>query len=164
MVSLCDDPAERARFFAALVEHTDRGRLVVALRADRMGDLSAYPAFARLVERGLYLLSAMGTPELRAAIEGPAQQGGLLVEEGLVVLLVRDVEGEPGALPLLSHALRETWERREGGTLTVAGYRDRQHPRFGGPVGGGDISAGARRAATNAARPPVAPGVTDARW
>ena len=33
------------------------------------------------------------------------------------------MQGEPGALPLLSHALRETWKRREGRTLTVAGYR-----------------------------------------
>ena len=38
-------------------------------------------------------------------------------------LLVREVEGEPGALPLLSHALRQTWERREGRTLTVEGYQ-----------------------------------------
>jgi WD domain, G-beta repeat len=37
---------------------------------------------------------------------------------------VREVEGEPGALPLLSHAMRRTWERREGRTLTVAGYRE----------------------------------------
>ena len=28
----------------------------------------------------------------------------------------------PGALPHLSHALVETWLRREGATLTVAGY------------------------------------------
>ena len=37
---------------------------------------------------------------------------------------MRDVEREPGALPLLSHALRQAWERREGQTLTVAGYRE----------------------------------------
>ena len=30
---------------------------------------------------------------------------------------------QPGALPLLAHALRATWERRDGATLTVAGYR-----------------------------------------
>jgi hypothetical protein len=36
---------------------------------------------------------------------------------------MRDVSGEPGALPLLSHVLRQTWLRREGSTLTVAGYR-----------------------------------------
>ncbi len=37
--------------------------------------------------------------------------------------MVREVEGEPAALPLLSHVLRETWERREGPTLTVDGYK-----------------------------------------
>ena len=37
---------------------------------------------------------------------------------------MRDVVDEPGALPLLSHALAETWARREGRVLTVAGYRD----------------------------------------
>ena len=36
---------------------------------------------------------------------------------------MRDVAGEPGALPLLSHALAETYERREGPVLTAAGYR-----------------------------------------
>ena len=98
--------------------------LVVAMRADRMGDVSSHPEFARLVERSLHLLGAMDDSELRAAIEGPAHQAGLLLEPGLVDLLVRDVEREPGALPLLSHALRSAWERREGQTLTVAGYRE----------------------------------------
>ena len=66
----------------------------------------------------------MSEADLRAAIEGPARQVGLLLEPGLVDLLVREVEGEPGALPLLSHALHETWQRREGRTLTVEGYQD----------------------------------------
>src|SRR5262249_46231755 len=47
----------------------------------------------------------------------------LRLEPGLVDLLNREVADEPGALPLLSHVLRETWERREGPTLTVAGYQ-----------------------------------------
>ena len=47
---------------------------------------------------------------------------------------------KPGALPLLSHALRQTWERREGRTLTVAGYRaTRRHPRRRRPVGRGGL-------------------------
>jgi DNA-binding SARP family transcriptional activator/WD40 repeat protein len=123
-LTLCQDTGERVRFFAALVAHAERAPLVVAMRADRVGDVSLYPEFARLVERGLYLLAAMDGTELRAAIEVPAHQAGLLLEPGLVDLLVRDIEREPGALPLLSHALRQAWERREGRTLTVAGYRE----------------------------------------
>ena len=122
-VSLCSEPDEALRFFAALAEHGLRAPLVVAMRADRLSDATAQPGFARLVERGLHLLGPMTATDLRAAIEGPARIGGLLLEAGLVDLLVREVEGEPGALPLLSHALRQTWERREGRTLTVAGYQ-----------------------------------------
>jgi DNA-binding SARP family transcriptional activator/WD40 repeat protein len=122
-VTLCRDDAERADFFAALAGHAERTLLIVALRADRLGEVSAHPAFARLVERGLYLLKRMSAEQLREVIEAPARQAGLLLEPGLVELLVRDVEGEPGSLPLLSHALRQTWERREGSTLSVAGYQ-----------------------------------------
>jgi hypothetical protein len=43
-------------------------------------------------------------------------------EPGLVDLLLHDVGHEPGALPLLSHALLETWQRRRGHTLTLSGY------------------------------------------
>jgi DNA-binding SARP family transcriptional activator/WD40 repeat protein len=122
-VSQCGDLAEQTGFFAALADHADRGLLILALRADRLGEISSYPRIARLVERGLYLLTAMDESSLRAAIEGPARQAGLPLEPGLAELLVREVANEPGGLPLMSHALRETWVRREGHTLTVAGYR-----------------------------------------
>ena len=54
-------------------------------------------------------------------IEKPAEQAGLILEPGLVEILVRDADGR--ALPLLSHALRQVWFRREGRVLTVDGYR-----------------------------------------
>ena len=123
-VTVCSDPGERERYFAALAAHVGAGRaLVVSLRADHLGDLAPYPDIARVLEEGMYLLGPMGEPDLRMAIEGPARRAGLRLEPGLVDLLVREVEGEPAALPMLSHVLRETWERREGPTLTVAGYR-----------------------------------------
>lgn len=122
VVTLCDDADERARFLGALAAHAERAPLVVAIRADRLGDVTAHAGFARLVEPAIHLLGAMDEHELRAAIEGPARMAGLLLEPGLVDVLVREVEGEPGSLPLLSHALRTTWEHREGRTLTVAGY------------------------------------------
>ena len=121
--SLCTDSDERERFFAALVTHTEKGRVVLALRADHTGDIAATQGLAALVERGLFLLGPMSTASLRVAIESPARQHGLVLEPGLTDLLAREIEGEPGALPLLSHALRETWLRHEGRTLTVAGYQ-----------------------------------------
>src|SRR5678810_1429980 len=61
---------------------------------------------------------------LRRAIEEPAKYGRWEFEPGLVDLILRDVGDEPGALPLLSHALLETWKRRAGHTLTLKGYAD----------------------------------------
>ena len=123
-VTLCTDPVERSRYAAALAVHVGSGgSLALSLRADHLGDFAPYPAIARVLEDGLYLLGPMSEAGLLSAIEGPARRAGLRLEPGLVDLLVREVEGEPAALPLLSHALRETWERREGPTLTVGGYR-----------------------------------------
>ena len=65
----------------------------------------------------------MGDDELRAVIETPAEIAGLRLEPGLSDLVLRDASGEAGALPMLSHAMLETWRRRSGRTLTVEGYR-----------------------------------------
>ena len=119
----CTDSRERAAFLAGLVAEAATCPVVISMRVDRLGAAAGYPPLARLIEQGLYLLGPMDENDLRAAITGPAQAAGLLLEPGLVDLLVREVENQPGALPLLSHALRRTWERREGRTLTIAGYQ-----------------------------------------
>jgi WD40 repeat protein len=70
----------------------------------------------------------MTIDELRHAIEEPARRGGWEFEGGLVEVMLQDLsthgshEPEPGALPLLSHALLATWERRRGRVLTLEGY------------------------------------------
>lgn len=123
-VTLCLDPDERTAFLDALSGRRPAGaEVVLALRADRLAALSAHRGFARLLEQGMHLLGDMDEQSLRTAVEGPARQAGLLLEPGLVDLLVQEVAGERGALPLLSHALAQTWEEREGRTLTVEGYR-----------------------------------------
>src|SRR5574338_1127769 len=55
-------------------------------------------------------------------MEEPARRGRWEFESGLVDLLLHDVGREPGALPLLSHALLETWQRRRGRVMTLSGY------------------------------------------
>ncbi len=117
-------PAVVTAFLDQLVALTSSGtRVVAVVRADQLGGLSTSAGMARLAERGLHLVTPMSTDGLREAVEGPAAQAGLRLEPGLVELLVRDIEDEPGALPLLSHALAETWVRREAGVLTLDGYR-----------------------------------------
>lgn len=119
----CEEVEERTEFIRTLVAELDTRTVVIALRSDRLADLAAHPDLGRHVEEGLLLVAGLGEEGLRQAVEAPARQAGLHLEPGLVDLLVREVEGDPGALPLFSHALLETWKRREGNTLTVDGYR-----------------------------------------
>ncbi|RZU03375.1 DNA-binding SARP family transcriptional activator [Kribbella rubisoli] len=121
--SLCQDVTERQAFLARLNDHATSAPLILSLRADRLADIASHPGFARSLEDGLHLLTGMSDVELRSAITEPARLASLVVEPGLVDLLVGEVAGRPGALPLMSHVLAETWQRREGRTLTVAGYR-----------------------------------------
>lgn len=123
LFTLCEDPEETRVFLDTLTHETAHRPVVVALRADHLADLTAHTAFSRLVERGLYLVGGLDEAGLRQAVVGPARQAGLLLEPGLVDVLLTEVRDDPGALPLLSHALLETWKRREGNTLTVDGYR-----------------------------------------
>lgn len=66
------------------------------------------------------LVGAMSPQELRWAITEPALRAGYTVEGALVSVL----EAEHAPLPLVSHALLETWRRRRGTRLTVASYEE----------------------------------------
>ena len=67
--------------------------------------------------------------EVRAALGHRASRrrrsasGGLRFEADLAGTILDDVRGEPGAMPLLQHALLELWKRRSGRWLPAAGYR-----------------------------------------
>ena len=105
------------------LRETGSASVVVALRADFYGRCADHPRLAAALAEHQHLLGPMRSDELRRAIEGPARAAGLRLEAGLVDAMLADVEGEPGALPLLSHALYESWARRDGRVLTMAGYR-----------------------------------------
>src|SRR5918994_3656119 len=121
--TLCRDEDERRAFIDALLAAAERGtRVVIALRADFYGHCAAYPRLAAALEDRQAPVGPMSEDELRRAIERPAERAGLLLEPGLVEGILRDVVGQPGALPLLSHSLLETWKRRSGRVLTLIGY------------------------------------------
>ncbi len=118
------DVADVITFLQELSRVLESGRAIVAtIRADQLAALAYDPSFADRAQRCLLLLTPMTEPALRRAIEEPARRSGLRLEPGLVDLLVREIAGEPGGLPLLGHTLVETWARREGDTLTVEGYQ-----------------------------------------
>ena len=122
----CRDRAERAAFFDALVEGAgdpdERLVVVLAIRADFYGRCAEHAELSTLVSANQVLVGPMRRDELRRAIELPGRRAGLRIEPGLVSALVGDVAAEPGGLPLLSAALVELWQRREGRTLRYEVY------------------------------------------
>jgi WD40 repeat protein/tRNA A-37 threonylcarbamoyl transferase component Bud32 len=128
LFTACTDEGQRAAFVDVLTRATadPRGRAVVAvaLRADFYGRFAGYPELAELLGPNHVLVGPMQASELRRAVELPAGRVGLRVEPELVDALVDDIEGEPGALPLLSTALLELWGKRSDNTLTLASYRE----------------------------------------
>ncbi|MFE6867724.1 helix-turn-helix domain-containing protein [Kitasatospora sp. NPDC057692] len=123
--TLCTDPAERAAFIDLLLAACDpdsRLRVVLAVRADFFGRCADHHGLAVALREAALLVGPMGPAELREAIVKPAAGAGLIVERALTSRIIEEIDGEPGGLPLLSHALLETWRRRKGRALTEAAY------------------------------------------
>ncbi|MEU5249644.1 helix-turn-helix domain-containing protein, partial [Streptomyces asoensis] len=138
-LSTSHGPSEGARGASG-----DPAVVVLGVRADLSGRCLEIPDLVPVFTDGLFVLAPMSVSGLREAVTRPADLAGLTLEPGLVPLLLRDAglrdepadpsggapePGHPlpdvtpsGALPLISHALLTTWQRREGATLTVAGY------------------------------------------
>lgn len=117
---------EAEQFIANLADTLQRGdgliRVLITLRADFLDRCLTFPVLRDLLQGGQYLLGPMLGPALREAIVRPAQEVGAYFEKGLVGMILREVEQEPGALPLLQHALYELWRARRGPWLTIDAY------------------------------------------
>jgi WD40 repeat protein/class 3 adenylate cyclase len=128
LFTLCRDEFEREAFIDNLLTALNQSEgtmtLILTLRADFYAHLAHYPELRDAVAKHQEYIGPMTTDELRRAIEEPARRGHWAFDPGLVDLILRDIGDEPGALPLLSHALLETWKRRAGHTLTLKGYAD----------------------------------------
>lgn len=125
--TLCQDAAERAQFVKNLryAGTIDGGRVVIVptMRADFLARAAESPDLAELLSTHQFIVNPMEPGELRRAIEEPAQLVGLRFEPGLVERILSDVGREPGALPLLEHALRELFEKRSSeNVMTVQAY------------------------------------------
>jgi WD40 repeat protein len=126
LFALCHNEDERGAFIGNLLTAASEPEgsvyVVITLRADFYAHCAAYEQLREALAWSQEYIGAMSDGELRRAIEEPARRGRWEFEPGLVDLLLHDVGHEPGALPLLSHALLETWQRRRGHTLTLSGY------------------------------------------
>lgn len=138
LFTLGADDRQCDEFLAALQElalprPTNRSVVILAIRADFYGRCLDHPILEESLKHRSYLLGPMRLNELAAAITRPAELAGYRLEPGLEELVITELCGasgradrrgyDPGALPLLSHVMRATWQRRDGGRLTIDGYR-----------------------------------------
>jgi WD40 repeat protein/DNA-binding SARP family transcriptional activator len=130
LFTLCRDEFECEAFIDNLLTALSSSQverlltIILTIRADFYSHLAQYPELREAVAKGQEYIGPMNADELRRAIVEPAKRANWEFETGLVDLILRDVGDEPGALPLLSHALLETWHRRSGRTMTLKGYLD----------------------------------------
>jgi transcriptional regulator with XRE-family HTH domain len=124
----CDHEGERASFVEAMLAAwrpaASAVTLIVALRSSACHRVDAYPELAAAVAAGQTLIGPLNTGDLHRAIELPAAASGLLLQPGLTETILEDLAGQPGALPLMAHALCETWKRRRRVALTITGYHE----------------------------------------
>jgi hypothetical protein len=129
--TLCQDRAEREGFLA-LLQHVATAAdgptlVIIAMRADFVGQATHYAALADMLSRGPgspFLVTPMTDQELRRAIIEPARVVGVSVEDVLVETVVQEVSREPGLLPLMAYALAQLWTtRRSDNVLTLRAYR-----------------------------------------
>ncbi|MFI6737749.1 NACHT and WD repeat domain-containing protein [Nonomuraea sp. NPDC050451] len=147
LFTVCADDRQRRIFIDLLSRIADpypeaeapaarpAGLVVIGMRADFYAACAGHPGLRTALEDAPLLVGAMSRAEVREAIIFPAQDVGLEIEPGLVELLLRDLGAtngpgeeettgyEAGRLPLLAHALRVSWQQRNGATLTVEGYQ-----------------------------------------
>jgi len=132
LFTLCRSEAEQASFvdnlLTAAFKQDGKAIIMIVLRADFYAHCARFNMLRNALAKHQEYIGSMTAQELRCAIEKPAQLGHWELEPGLVDLLLHDVGAdsdevpEPGALPLLSHALLTTWNRRRGRKLTISGY------------------------------------------
>ncbi|KOX16369.1 hypothetical protein ADK67_40125 [Saccharothrix sp. NRRL B-16348] len=124
--TLCGDEVERESFITVLTAVAGAGggrvRVVLGIRADFYADCGVHGSLVEAMRDAQFTVGPMTVEELRRTITHPARKAQCAVESGLLIHLVSHAHSQPGALPLLSHALRETWRRRKGNTLTLAGF------------------------------------------
>jgi WD40 repeat protein len=125
LFTLGADQTERTAFLDMLLTACapdSRLRVVIAVRADFFGRCAEHPQLAETLQDATVLVAPMDAAALREAIVKPAAAAGLIVERSLTARIVDEAIGRPGSLPLMSHALLETWSRRRGRALTAEMY------------------------------------------
>ncbi|MEO0843567.1 MAG: CHAT domain-containing protein, partial [Cyanobacteria bacterium J06643_5] len=124
--TLCSDTDSRYLFIDNLLNLTKISgcHIIITLRADFFAEALSYRPLADALQDAQVNLAAMDEEELRAAIEKPAANYSVGLEEGLSQRLIDAVLSSPSNLPLLEFTLTQLWEKQWDGWLTHQAYEE----------------------------------------
>ncbi|MBW4631676.1 MAG: WD40 repeat domain-containing protein [Iphinoe sp. HA4291-MV1] len=114
-----DSGEEAAAFVKLLLEGTQQQELpiyvVLTMRSDFLGDCAQFRDLPEAINDSQYLIPRLTRDQLRAAITGPVAVGKEEITPRLVNRLINDVGDNPDQLPILQHALMQTWNYHQLG-------------------------------------------------
>jgi hypothetical protein len=125
---------DKAESFVKLLAHAanvENGRVILlfAMRSDFVSNCATYPKLNELLNKQFIQIGAMQPEELVSAIAQPALRVGLRIDPDLIAQIINDMQGEPGALPLMEFALKDLFDAQQakGGliALTLSDYLER---------------------------------------
>ena len=113
------------------ITQTTNSRIIVvlAMRSDFISHCATHPELRTLMSQQFQLVGAMSPQELTKAITLPCLEVGAEIDPELVSRILTDMKGEPGALPLMSFALRDLFDQEKSAIgeqmdLTLKEYLD----------------------------------------
>ncbi|MGD8713083.1 MAG: hypothetical protein PVG70_00955 [Desulfobacterales bacterium] len=97
--------------------------ILMSLRADFLSQALANGLLVKVLDTyPIKILGSMDETSLRAAIESPAKQLGVIFEPGLTDRIIQDLGDAPGTLPLLEFTLSQLWDQQIYAKLDHATY------------------------------------------
>lgn len=127
LFTLCTDRFIREQFVNNLetffLEESANHSLIITMRSDFESQATDLEQFYLHFQNAIVNIPPLSLGELRDAIEKPAEMVGLKFQDGVVDALLKDILGEPAALPLLQFTLLKLWEKRERRFVTWNAYK-----------------------------------------
>lgn len=87
--------------------------ILFSMRSDFVSNCATYPKLNELLNRQFIQIGAMQGHELVSAIAQPALRVGLRIDPDLIAQIINDMQGEPGALPLMQFALKDLFDSQQ---------------------------------------------------
>jgi len=121
-----------AHFVQLLIEavrqHDAGIYVVITLRADFLGDCSAFEGLPEAINDGQYLIPRLNREHYKLVIEGPVNYAHGKIAPRLVQQLLNDMSNNQDQLPILQHSLMRAWENTlkfgvEGDPMDLAQYK-----------------------------------------